>query len=240
MLLKKHLFDKIDFYLISLLTVLSIASLNSYNPEAPWFLSENRIHETHGLFSLIEFIQLVLLFLYIFLIFKNRKFLIKYANNSIAFAIRIFIPFFIIFEETSFFFKDFFKKSFLENWNGQGEFNIHNSYLFSIKLFDNNQYGENFLPDDISLRIVIYSLIFIIFSFGAFLPYLKKFSFIFFEKRFLLFGLIYFFNIIFSFSFKKIFGIMESSYFLEDEFLELFYYQLLLLDLRQKIIKSKI
>ncbi len=240
MLFKKHLFDKIDFYLISILTVLIVASLNSFSQEGLWFLRENRIHETHGLFSLIEFIQLVLLFLNIFLIFKNRKLLIKYSNNLIAFAIRIFIPIFLIFEETSFFFKDFFNKSFLEIWNGQTEFNIHNSFLFSLKLFNNNQYGDNFWPDDITLGLVIYSLIFIVFSFGGFLPYLKKFSFIFFEKRFLLFGLIYIFNIIFSFAMRKIFGILEYRYLLDGEFIELFYYQLLLLDLRQKIIKRKI
>ena len=240
MLFKKHLFDKVDFYLISFLTVISVASINSFSEESLWFLSVNRIHETYGKFSFIEFIQLVLLFLNIFLIFKNRKLLIKYSNSLIAFAIRIFIPIFIIIEETSYFFKDFFNQSFLEVWNVQGEFNIHNSSLFSLKLFSNNQYGGNFWPDDITLNVVIYSLVFIVFSFGGFLPFLKKFSFIFFEKRFLLFGLIYIFNIIFSFAMRKIFGIFEYSHLLHDEFVEIFYYQLLLLDLRQKIIKSKI
>tara|TARA_B100001989_G_scaffold120409_1_gene84821 strand:+ start:12942 stop:13694 length:753 start_codon:yes stop_codon:yes gene_type:complete len=240
MLFKKHLFDKIDYYLISILTVLLVASLNSFSPESIWFLRRDRIHETHGLFSLVEFIQLILLFLNIFLIFKNRKLLIKYSNNFVAFAMRIFIPILLIFEETSFFFKGFFNKSFLEIWSVREEFNIHNSSLFYLKIFNNNHYGNNFWPDDITLGQLIFSLIFILISFGGFLPYLKRFSFIFFEKRFLLFGLIYIFNIIFSFAMRKFLGIFEYTYLLSDEFIELFYYQLILFDLREKVIKSKI
>ena len=243
MIFKKYSLDKIDYYLIGLLTTLSIFSFNSLGEKSIWFMQREWIYETHGLFSFIESIQLILLISNIILIFINRKILIKKTKNILAFAIRIFIPIFIIFEETSYFFKDYFKESFLSKLNMQGEANFHNLDFNQIVGFANNQFGSNIVIDDYKLKVIIYSFVFIILSLGGFLPFLKKFNLIFFEKRFLMFGLIFIFNIFFSLLIRKYFGIMNTSssyYFLSDEFIELFYYQLLLLDLRQKITKAKV
>ncbi len=243
MFLRKYSLDKIDYYLILLLTTLSICSLNSFDEKGFIFYEGRGSYETHGLFSLIEPLQVILLLLNIIIILINRKILIKYRNNILSFLIRIFIPVFLVFEETSYFFKDYFKGSFLSQLNLQGEANLHNIDFNQIILFVNNQFGTTIFIDDSKLKIFLYSLVFIILSFGGFLPFLKKYSLIFFEKRFLIFGLIYIFNVFLSFVIRKSFGILNtprSYYILGDEFIELFYYQLLLLDLRQKLTKIKI
>lgn len=239
MIFKKYSFDKIDYYLISLLTLLSVLTFEINRGSSIWFLKKERLYESSGLFSLIEFVQLFLLVFNIFLIFKNRHFLIKYTNNlSIVFS-RLIIPIFLIYEETSFFLKDFFRDVFFVQLNKQGELNFHNLKFLEIRLFKHIPIlGESSPGDDISIKLVFYSFLFIVFGFGAYLPFLKRFSFIFFEKRFLIFVFTYIINMVFSFIFR-FFGFINHD-LIQDELIEIYYYQLLLLDLRQKIIKIKI
>lgn len=238
MLFKKFSLDKLDYYLIFLVTLFIFFTFETHDETAFWFLKKDRLHESYGLFSLIEFLQLISLILNIFLILKNRKGLINSANNLKIFSIRLFIPIFLIFEETSFFFKNFFKGSiFIEN-NIQAELNFHNMKFLSIPIFKSFQFTENIFYTNITLEIILYSLIFMILSFGPFLTFLNRFSFIFFEKRFLIFGLLYILNLIFSKLLRNI-GIINSM-LLHGELIELFYYQLLLLDIIQKINKQKL
>ena len=238
MLFKKFYLDKLDYYLIFLVTLFIFFTFETYDETGIWFLKKDRLHESYGLFSLIEFLQLISLILNIFLIIKNRKGLINSAKNLKIFSIRLFIPIFLIFEETSFFFKNYFIGSIFVKNNIQSELNFHNTKFLYIPIFKKIESLENILNTNITLEMVLYSLIFIILSFGPFLIFIKRFSFIFFEKRFLIFGLLYILNLIFSELLRNI-GIIKSM-ILHSELIELFYYQLLLLDIIQKINKTNL
>lgn len=232
MFLKKN---KIDLYLVFLLSLLVFMSYEIYADSSIWFLKKERIYETSGLFSLIELIQLILLVLNIIIILKNRIFLIKYLKNKAIFFLRLFIPIILIFEETSYFFRNIFYMINLNSFNGQGEFNFHNSKFLYIQIFKNLPIlGDNPLTENINIQMILYGSLCLIFGLMGFLDNIGKFKFIFFEKRFFIYVMVYFFNISFSYILRY-FQILNYELIFHEELLEIFYYQLLFLDVSYKI-----
>lgn len=183
--------------------------------------------------GLIEIIQVLLIILNIFLIVRSRVILRKSFNKWII-NIKIFLLFFLLYEELSILTKNTFV--FLEKYSIQSELNFHNARLINQSL------GTITIINNDSINILPLTFITIgittIIGFGNYLNILNKFSFLFFEKKFAIYSLTYTGNYFFSYLLRPILS-MHRGFLLNHEFVELFLYLILTLDSIEKIKNTK-
>jgi hypothetical protein len=132
----------------------------------------------------------------------------------------------LIFEEISFL--SYEKFSFLSSYNQQSELNLHNARFLKLS-FD-------IIPDSfysLSLGFLIYNLLILVIGFGSFLPIKSNIKFLFFEKKYCFFSLIYLFNFLFS-NLLLNFNLVNTT-ILTDESVELFLYFIFWSDTKDKI-----
>lgn len=183
----------------------------------------------------VEIIQVLLLTLCIFFNLRYRSILIKKYKKWI-YNLKIFIYFFILYEELSVLTTDMF--SFLSSFNDQSQLNLHNSYILKKIILNFFIWNNDSINIEVSILLLFGSILVV--GLGAHIQFLKKFSFLFFEKKFSLYVLIYPLNFLVSYIMRP-FVSMNNDYFLQEEFMELILYFILLLDNFEKInlIKSK-
>ena len=190
-----------------------------------------------GEYALLEFSQLTALALCFFIHLSCRKLFLK-LSNPITFFIRALLFLFLFYEEFSFVTQD--SIPLLNLVNDNSEINLHNLSFAHSKLF------EVPLPFiDYSFPITLYVLLISVFllflGFGLFLPYFNKFRYFFLEKQYSIYASIFILNSI-SNAFMRIFIDFSFSTFLTTEFLELFIYITLLVDVlkKKKIMRQKL
>ena len=187
--------------------------------------------------SLIEILQVSILIFNLFILSKN-KFLIKKFFGKFSLFIRYICICFLLIEELSYLTKNICR--FCENFNRNGEFNLHNSFLF-----EGASQSILKLPivGNISNSTLLISIFLVTISFGNYSSFLRKrIRGIFLEKKLAIFGIayiwerIFYWVIIFSGSINN-----NLIYIIHNELIELFTYSLLTFDLIYKIkfIKEK-
>jgi len=189
-----------------------------------------------GEYALLEFSQLISLALCFFIHLSCRKLFLK-LSNPFTFYIRALLFLFLFYEEFSFITQD--SIPLLNLVNDNSEINLHNLSFAHSKLF------EVPLPFiDYSFPITLYVLLISVFllflGFGLFLPYFNKFRYFFLEKQYSIYASVFILNSI-SNAFIRIFIDFSFSTFLSTEFLELFIYIILLVDVlkKKKIMRQK-
>tara|TARA_A100001035_G_C27738224_1_gene480193 strand:+ start:53 stop:727 length:675 start_codon:yes stop_codon:yes gene_type:complete len=212
--------------LILILTLFGLTLLSNFNPS---ILGSGR-----GEASLIEVSQAAILFLSLIINLRYWKLFLKY-NNKLVYALRIFMFFFIFYEEVSFFTKGF--SNFFNQVNIKSEINLHNSWFLStnnIFLNDINLPLINY-SFNITYNFIFYFVGILLLGFGSYLSFLKPMRILFLQKKYSFFSLVYIISVLIN-SIVNRAQILSYSYSLiGPEYLEIFIYILLLIDTREKI-----
>ena len=187
-------------------------------------------------FQLLEITQNSILIYILFLNFQFRKQLLK-VSNLFTFLIRQSFILFILYEELSFI---TYSSNNLNNHNG--EFNLHNSHLFSLELFSFTIPNTN-LTTSFSLELFIFLLVILILGYGSYISCFKKIRYFFLEKKYAIYTSIYFANVIYTIILFDFNPYPIKVYPINEELLELFFYSLICIDTLQKrkiISKNKV
>ncbi len=215
----KKILSRLNYFLISLL--IAFILFNGNLPE--FFKGEN---------GLLEIIQVFLIIINIYLILNNKKILGRLFNRWII-NLKIFLLIFLLYEELSILTKNTF--DFLEEYSIQAELNFHNARLINESL------GSITILNNDSIYILPLTFITLVITtivgFGNFFDRLKKFSFLFFEKKFAIYSLTFTGNYILSYLLRPILT-LHRGFILNHEFVELFLYLILTLDNIEKIRNS--
>ena len=208
--------SKYDLFLISLIIIILI-------------INSQQIGFLFGEDGFLEITQVILLTLSFILNINNKKSLSKtYGFKMVNLKILFFL--FLIYEELSILTKNMFK--FLGSINIQSELNLHNAIFLSkpLESFDLlNKDSINLIP------LTIFTLgSLLIFGFGSYIKFLKRFYYLFLEKRFSFYVLIFPFNILISYLLRP-YIILNNGFLIDQEFIELFCYLLLFLDTNIKV-----
>lgn len=187
------------------------------------------LHFLRGEFGLIEISQVLIILNVIVLGFKQKKIICKNINRYIYWIKQILLLI-LCYEELSFFTTNYFP--FLDLINKQNELNLHNAnfwehIIFNFYIFPNDSIN-------ISIGLLISMLAPLIWGFGSSLKYLNGLRYLFLEKYYSFFCLIYPIYIAISYLSRNIF-LGSSEYILNQESLELVLYIILLFDLKEKI-----
>ena len=207
---------KYSYILYSYLLVSLIVNARPYN----FLLGEN---------GFLEISQILCLIFAIFLNIKFRKTLINKFSNSI-FYLKSFFLVLIVYEELSIITTEMF--GFLGNINNQAELNFHNASILTRPLISLNIFNNDIIHF-IPLTFITLGFLLII-AFGSYIKLFKRFSFLFLDKRFSLYILIYPLNFILSY-FLRPFWEMQNGFLINQEFVELFFYMIFLFDTILKI-----
>ena len=189
-----------------------------------------------GELNLIELFQVLLIFISIFLLIK-QNILIKKEFNKLSFYTKLAFFIILLYEELSFLtYKQF---NFLSRINDQSELNLHNlKIMTSNSFFENLPYlGKFTVINELSIRLLIYIFISLLIGFGSYFKFLNKFSFFFLTRKFSLFSLAFLINYYGSIFLIKL-GLIDFP-LMKNEFLELFFYSLFLVDLNYTISLKK-
>tara|TARA_Y100001978_G_C23495283_1_gene338302 strand:- start:11 stop:691 length:681 start_codon:yes stop_codon:yes gene_type:complete len=174
-----------------------------------------------GELALIEISQVSILFLNIYLIIKN-KYLFKKKYSNFSTNIKIFILFFIIYEELSFITAN--TSEIFQNINVQSEINLHNLRFLNIEIFNFPVIGNiGFVGFSISLFLCLMGL-------AKYFKLPKYLDFFTLEKRLFPYSFIYVVNIIYNRLLIKLTG----NNFLLTEITELLIYLILYFDTIEK------
>lgn len=199
------------------------------------FLIRNRYSYEGLLFEdgVLEITQTILIILSTALNLKFYKLFFKFTNKFI-FKIKIFLFILLLYEENSKFTFDPF--GFVGIFNSQAEFNLHNSRILtqpleSINLFNND------LIYIIPIHLITTILLLIV-GFGSYLKIFRQFKFLFLERKFSIYVLVYPLNLILSYLSRGIFS-SPHGFLLHQEFVELFIYLILFIDTIEKVKLAK-
>ncbi len=197
----------------------------------------NEFLEEYREYNLLEISQSLILLICFILHFKYRKIFIK-VSNSFTFILRAFFILFIFYEEISFLTQD------TNNiFNSQNEFNIHNSYFFSTKLFSFSIPLTN-ISYTLNLHVLIFTVLLFLLGYGSYFVFLKRVRYLFLEKKFAVYTFTYIGNTILS-SILSDLNLINAPIIqngiLHNEIVEIFIYVILLLDIldKRKIMKLK-
>ena len=199
-----------------LILILTINSTSSYE----YFLGENGV---------LEITQTLSLTLVILLNIHYRKlFLRKYSGWTIY--LKSFALLFILYEELSIITTDLF--GFLSSYNHQSELNLHNANIlkepiFSFVIFDNDTL--NIIP----ITLITSGLLLLI-GYGSYFKSLNRFSFIFLQRKFSLYILIYPLNYLLSYMLRPFIN-LQNGFLIDQEFIESFLYLIMIFDTFEKI-----
>ena len=192
------------------------------------YLSHSNI-QYGGELTFLELFQLIILAICIFVHLSCKKLFLSLSNLFI-FIIRLFLFLFLFYEEISFLTKDSIE--LFQSINRSSELNLHNSYIMDTILF---RVPIPFTSHISSITLVIFviSIVLLIFAFGSFLPYLKRFRYLFLERKFSIFSLVYLLNISLTAVIREFFN-PSLIRLIGNEYVELYIYILLLFDVVQK------
>ena len=200
------------------------------------FLIRSRFPYENLLFEdgVLEITQTILISLSLALNLSYFKLFFKFIKKFI-FKIKIFFLILLIYEENSSFTFDPF--GFVGILNSQAEFNLHNSRILtqpleSINLLNND--AMHIIP----IHFVM-TLLLLIVGFGSYLPISRSIKFLFLERKFSIYVLIYPINLILSYLSRGIFSSIHG-FLLHQEFVELFIYLILFIDTFEKVKLAKI
>ena len=210
---------KIHFINLFLICILIIFSSMTYSG-----------YEHNGEFSVIETIQLLLLFSTLIIQLRYSNLFYKFSNKFI-FSTRLLMFLALFYEEISFITKNLNAFKF----NDQGELNFHNLSFLDQVLFNNINVPIINFNFNIIWEVFLYCLISILFGYGSYLPYLKRFSLLFLQKKYAFYSFLYPL-LVFSRSLETNFSdrcIVNCV--IHQEFFELFIYILLAIDTFDKI-----
>tara|TARA_B100000886_G_C20374964_1_gene471373 strand:- start:213 stop:935 length:723 start_codon:yes stop_codon:yes gene_type:complete len=186
-------------------------------------------HVNYKEFSLLEITQTLTLMTAFFIHLSCKRYFLKLSSN-LTFMIRSFLLIFLFVEENSFLTNDLFPN--LQLINHQSEVNFHNSSFAYKTLFQISWPFTNY-TSSVSVIVFLLSISCIFLGCGLFLPYVKKFRYLFWEKQYAIFSFVYLANFFFSSLIRQI----SSSSFeilIDYEFVELFLYLIFLLDVIKK------
>lgn len=161
--------------------------------------------------------------------FKQKKLICKF-NQKYIFWLKQILLLILFYEEISFITNN--SLDFLEFINKQGELNFHNGKFMEHVFFKFSIFPKDSI--NISFDLLFPMLAPLIWGFGSYIKNLSNLKYIFLEKSYSLFSLIYPITIIVSYFTRNIF-LGSPEYILDHECLELFIYSLLLFDLKEKI-----
>ena len=211
-------------FLLFLFAVLTNLDLN--------FLGEYYLETIN---SPLEIFQSILLITTLLIHLNSRKMFLA-LSNIYFFNLRLFGFIFLLYEENSFLTRDV--STLFNSINHQAEVNFHNLNFANSVLF------IKFPLINKSSSITVYLLLiclFLLMQSGSFLPYLKRFRYLFLEKNFAIFSYAFLLNLIFS---VLVSGLLKNSfqYIIHLELCELFIYILFLFDVLQKkkLMKQKL
>ena len=192
------------------------------------FLSSTE-YDFYGEFSLLEFLQVMILCFSIGVLLKDRK-LFLVSSNKFSWSIKIFLFLFLVYEELSFLTAG--STSLFNEINNQSEVNLHNvNFLQQVFIYvEIPMFGYT---ANIVLHIFVTFVVLFFFAYGSFLTYSRYFDFIFLEKDYAVYSFVYIFSIIFNSVNAKIIGFNLLPR-LHPEFVELFIYCLLCSDIMLK------
>lgn len=207
------------FFLISFLFLSTFLSFQINNGKFQSLVGESGI---------IQITQNITLLFTIFINLRCRKKFIKLGNKFVT-NIRIFIFFFIFYEEISHI--TYNPNSPLNFNNAQLEFNIHNLNIFYTGIYN--------LPlnlGEINLIDISEIVFLLFFAYGKFLKPLEKFKFLFLENRYSFYILFFIANLIIS-SLIRYYGFLGNNFVhcISNELSESYIYLLFLFDSMDKL-----
>lgn len=181
-------------------------------------------------FGLVEITQVLMLGIALLIHLSCKKYFLKLSNKFI-YITRAFLLFFLLYEEISHVTKFFIPIS--KSINLQLELNIHNStfaneqILFQLPLpFTNHQSSVSLLFFGVYISSFLLGC-------GLFLPYLKRFRYLFWEKKYAIFSFVSFINLSFSAYIREVYN-SSFTEIIHAEYVEFFLYLVFLLDVLQK------
>lgn len=192
-------------------------------------------HFVYKEFSLLEITQALTLITAFFIHLSCKRYFLKLSSN-LAFIIRSFLLIFLFYEEISFLTTDLIPN--LQLINLQSEVNFHNS-SFAYKILFQIPLPFTNYTSSVSVIVFVLSISCIFFGCGLFLPYVKKFRYLFWEKQYAIFSFVYLANFFFSSLIRQIFN-FSFDVLIHYEFVESFLYLIFLLDVikKRKIMKK--
>ena len=191
-------------------------------------------HQLMGELGLNEIYQHLILLITCILIFKNKRILTRRYNHA-TINFKLFFLLILLYEEISFITKGLIP--FFSNFNHSSSVNIHNSNFLYEPIFKKFFLANYPFFDDISIFIFLYILFSLLISYGNFFKRLKNLEFLFLEKKFSTFGMIFIINHYLSSLFNKL-DIMNIQFF-QAELVESYLYTVIAIDLLEKLSKSK-
>ena len=179
--------------------------------------------------GLIEITQLLLLTLGIVLNIHFRKLLLKEFSKWLVYIKTIFFLL-VLYEEISIITTDLF--NFLSAYNHQSELNLHNAIILkepilSFAIFNNDTISI------IPITFITLGLLLFV-GFGSYFKSMDRFSFLFFQKKYSLYVLIYPLNFVFSYILRP-FTTLNNGFLLDQEYVELILYLIIIFDTLDKI-----
>ena len=179
-------------------------------------------------FTFYEIFQVILILMCLIVDWKSKRLYLKYSNKFIFLSRFLFFTF-LFYEEISFLTEG--KSNIFNTFNSQSELSIHNLNF----LGDTFLYIElPFLNYSASIEGYVFLVTFALFliGYGSFFKFLRKFRFLFLERRYSFYTFIFIINYVLSSLIKKL--VNPNMTFMHFEFVELFIYFLFLIDSIQK------
>ena len=192
------------------------------------FILSNTIPEelllSGGEYSIIEFLQASIILSCFLFQLKFRKILFR-GYSKFSYFVRLFLLFFIFYEEISF--VTWSRSDLFRIISNQDEMNLHNAEFLStpllnlsIPLFD--------VTFSMTGYFIIISLSLIFIGYGSFIPFIKRYKFLLFEKQYGFYTTIVLPCLFYTYVLRQVY---EPQYQLIDiELCELFLYLLILID----------
>ena len=187
------------------------------NLPAEWFFGE---------FGFIEITQTIILIYCLVLNFQYRKLFVR-VSNVFTFLLRQLLFLVLIYEELS-----FFTLNSNHLFNSQQEFNLHNANLMDSSLIVFIIPIIN-LTYTVTIKHLMYSSFLFVLGYGSYFPFLKNLRYFFLDRQFAIYTNIYIVNLIF-FSITQDLNILVDNKNINNEFIELLIYSLLLIDTLKK------
>ena len=186
---------------------------------------------------MIEYSQSLILLACLFIHLRSRKLFFK-LSTPFVFILRLSLFIFLLYEENSLFTTG--SVEYFNLVNEQSEINFHNLGILQNILFEFKVPFTDY-SGSITLSVFTFSTILFFIGFGLFLPYIKRFRYLFLEKQLAIFTFAYLFNFFLSVLLREFFN-YSRRILVHPEYVELFIYLLFLLDVlrKQKFMKKKL
>lgn len=198
-----------------------------------FLIINSKFEYLRGEWRLLETIQLLFLTFGLIVNLIYKKSLSKtYGFHVVNLKILLFS--FLIYEEISSITINMF--DFLGSINNQSELNIHNANILMKPLISFDLLNKDTI-NIIPLTILMLGSLLII-GFGSYIKFIERFKYLFLEKRFSIYVLIYPLNLLISYLLRPFIS-LQNGFLMDQEFIEFFIYLLLFWDNNIKVNISK-